>query len=198
MIAGISHGASYVPSSNQSKRAEATSHPLDSSPKEATSDKDELKPGFSANQQTLSEEEKSQVAELKARDREVKAHEAAHKSAGGAFVRGGISLSYQRGPDGTNYAVGGEVSIDTSAVPNNPEATLRKAETIRAAALAPADPSSQDVSVAAQATQMAAQARAAILKENSGIDQKGSSDSALAAYASTIIEPKGSNFNTHA
>ena len=51
------------------------------------------------------------------------------------------------------------MKIDTSAG-SNPEETIRKAQTIRAAALAPAEPSGQDFAVAAQATQMEAQARA--------------------------------------
>ena len=69
------------------------------------------------------------------------------------------TFPYQRGPDGGSYAIGGEVKIDTSAG-SNPEETIRKAQTIRAAALAPAEPSGQDHAVAAQATQMEAQARA--------------------------------------
>ena len=72
---------------------------------------------------TLSEQELKQVQELKTRDREVRAHEAAHLAAAGSLAIGGASYSYQRGPDGVQYAVGGEVSIDTSAVEGDPEAT---------------------------------------------------------------------------
>jgi len=198
MIPAVSHGMSYVPSSNQGRSGEAGVRAAQDSSSEFGLDKAADNTSALSTKHPLSEEEKSQVEQLKARDREVRAHEAAHKAAGGVHVRGGASFSYQRGPDGVNYAVGGEVSIDTSAVPNDPEATLRKAETIRAAALAPAEPSSQDVSVAAQATQMAAQARAAMLKENSAIQTSGSTSPALAAYASTSAEPKGSNLNTHA
>ena len=111
---------------------------------------------------TLSEQELKQVQELKTRDREVRAHEAAHLAAAGSLAIGGASYSYQRGPDGVQYAVGGEVSIDTSAVAGDPEATLEKAQRIRSAALAPAQPSSQDLNVAAQAAQLAVQARAEI------------------------------------
>jgi len=111
---------------------------------------------------TLSEQELKQVQELKTRDREVRAHEAAHLAAAGSLAIGGASYSYQRGPDGVQYAVGGEVSIDTSAVAGDPEATLEKAQRIRSAALAPAQPSSQYLSVAAQAAQLAVQARAEI------------------------------------
>jgi hypothetical protein len=110
---------------------------------------------------TLTEQEVKQVQELKARDREVRAHEAAHLAAAGSLATG-VSFTYQRGPDGVQYAVGGEVGIDTAAVAGDPEATLAKAQRIRAAALAPAEPSAQDLRVAAQAAQLAVQARAEI------------------------------------
>ncbi len=106
----------------------------------------------------LSPEAQKQVDKLKARDQQVRAHEAAHLSAGGGVARGGAPSSYQRGPDGQNYAGGGEVAIDASPVANNPSATLAKAQQIQAAALAPADPSPQDRKVAAQASRMAAEA----------------------------------------
>ncbi len=108
----------------------------------------------------LSPEEQQQLSELQQRDREVKAHELAHKSAGGRYVTGG-SFTYQSGPDGHRYAIGGEVTIDSSPG-RTPQETLRKAELIRRAALAPADPSPQDYRVASQANLMAAQARGEI------------------------------------
>lgn len=107
----------------------------------------------------LSPEQLKEVEKLKARDREVRAHEMAHLAAAGGLATSGASFSYQRGPDGVSYAVGGEVKIDTSSG-SNPEETLRKAQIIRAAALAPAEPSGQDRAVAAKASQMEAQARA--------------------------------------
>ncbi|MDT8405975.1 MAG: putative metalloprotease CJM1_0395 family protein [Methylococcales bacterium] len=113
---------------------------------------------LAANSQ-LSEAEQQQVQKLAARDREVRTHEQAHLSASGGLAMGGASFSFQTGPDGQRYAVGGEVSIDTSEVPGDPRATLQKADTIRRAALAPAQPSSQDFRVAAKASQMAARAR---------------------------------------
>lgn len=108
----------------------------------------------------LTPEEQQQLKELQQRDRDVKAHELAHKAAGGRYVTGG-SFSYQTGPDGHRYAIGGEVTIDSSSG-NSPEETLRKAELIRRAALAPADPSPQDYRVASQANMMAAEARSDI------------------------------------
>jgi hypothetical protein len=113
----------------------------------------------------LSEEEKSQLAELQARDRQVRAHEAAHTAAGGRYVTRGPKFSLQRGPDGRQYAVGGEVKIDTSPVPGDPQATLQKAQAIQAAATAPADPSNQDRRVALAAARMAARARLEILEK---------------------------------
>ncbi|MFN7932113.1 MAG: putative metalloprotease CJM1_0395 family protein [Bryobacteraceae bacterium] len=98
-------------------------------------------------------------------DREVRAHEQAHMAAAGPHSRGGPTYTFERGPDGRLYAVGGEVAIDASPVPNDPEATLRKADIVRAAALAPAEPSSQDRAVAAQASQMAAEAQAEIQQQ---------------------------------
>lgn len=98
------------------------------------------------------------LADLRARDRQVRAHEAAHLAAAGGLARGGASFTYTRGPDGRNYATGGEVSIDATPA-DTPTATLAKAQQIQAAALAPADPSPQDRSVAAAAATMAAQAR---------------------------------------
>ena len=119
---------------------------------------------LSGLQRELSKEEQQQVKELATRDREVKTHEAAHKAAGGSLT-GPAQYSYTTGPDGKRYATGGEVSIDTSEVPGDPQATLLKANRIRSAALAPAEPSGQDRKVAAQASQMVADARVEIAQQ---------------------------------
>lgn len=120
----------------------------------------------------FSQEELKALQTLKARDREVKAHEQAHLAAAGGHARGGASFTTQKGPDGNSYAVGGEVSIDMSAA-NTPEATVEKMNTIRRAALAPANPSSTDRRVASQATAKAQQAEMEIAKqhlENSSVN----------------------------
>lgn len=109
-------------------------------------------------------QEQAQIAELAGRDREVRAHEQAHSSVGGAYA-GSPTYSFKRGPDGRSYAVGGEVGVDVSPIPNDPEATLRKMEVVQRAALAPADPSAQDRRVAAQAQAQAAEARAEIVTQ---------------------------------
>ncbi len=123
-------------------------------------------------------EELRQIQQLKARDREVRAHEAAHVAAGAGLIRGGTNFTYQRGPDGVQYAVGGEVNIDTSKVANNPQATIQKAQQIRSAALAPAQPSSQDRNVAAKAAQLAIEARAELNQQQNN-DDKSKSFSAV-------------------
>lgn len=109
----------------------------------------------------LTEAERRQVRELQTRDRQVREHERAHQVAGGQFAS---SPTYRTvtGPDGRSYAVGGEVRIDTSPVPNNPEATIRKMQIVKRAALAPQEPSSADRAVAAAADQKILQARAEI------------------------------------
>ena len=112
----------------------------------------------------LTREEQAQVQKLRDRDREVRAHEQAHIAAGGQYVRGGASFDYQKGPDGRQYAVGGEVSIDASPA-EDPQATIQKARTIKRAALAPAQPSSQDRKVAAKASRMETKARAEMTEE---------------------------------
>ncbi|BBP45139.1 hypothetical protein THMIRHAS_05120 [Thiosulfatimonas sediminis] len=105
------------------------------------------------------------ISQLKARDREVRVHEQAHLSAAGQYATSGASFSYQTGPDGKRYAVGGEVGIDTSPIANDPEATLQKAMVVQSAALAPAQPSTQDLRVASAAAQMMTEARAQIAEQ---------------------------------
>lgn len=108
----------------------------------------------------LSNEELRQVALLKKIDTQVRAHEMAHVAVAGPYAKGGASFQFQKGPDGQSYAVGGEVPIDTSPEAT-PEATIAKMRVVRAAALAPADPSPQDRKVAAAATAAISGARQA-------------------------------------
>lgn len=61
----------------------------------------------------LTPEEEQKVRELKKRDREVRQHEQAHARAAGPYG-GQPQYQYERGPDGKQYAVSGEVKIDTS------------------------------------------------------------------------------------
>ena len=106
----------------------------------------------------LKPEEQRAVEQLKQRDMEVRSHEQAHLANAGQYAAGSAQYSYQKGPDGRRYAVGGEVPIDISKE-STPEATIQKMQTVRKAALAPASPSSADRQIAAAATQKEAQAR---------------------------------------
>jgi hypothetical protein len=115
----------------------------------------------------VTEEDQQKIEKLKERDRKVRAHEAAHMAAGSGITQGGPSYSYTTGPDGHRYAVSGNVQIDTSTVPNNPEATLMKMEQVQRAALAPPDPSGQDHRVAAEAATQATEARRELTKKQS-------------------------------
>lgn len=116
-------------------------------------------------------EDQQLVSRLSARDAEVRAHEAAHASVGGQFT-GSPSYSFQRGPDGVDYAVGGEVRISIPSGGASPEATLQALQQVRAAALAPAEPSEQDRQVAAQAASQAVELRAQITAQALEQDQQ--------------------------
>ena len=183
MIGHLHFGhSSYLPLSPTASQSSASSPPVASEPKKEN-DGDTLSVSQEA---ALSEAERKQVEELRQRDREVRAHEQAHAAAAGALARGGPSYDLERGPDGRMYAVGGEVNIDTSPVQGDPRATLEKAGQIRRAALAPADPSSQDRAVAAEAAAMAAQARVELTREGDATEHRGESQHELNVERSKI------------
>jgi len=121
----------------------------------------------------LSDDEKRLVKGLQARDSEVKTHESAHQSAGGGMV-GAASYTYQQGPDGKMYAIGGEVSISTP-ISKNPEDAIRNAHTIIASAMAAGDPSPQDFAVASSARMMEIKAQQQKLEEAYSQDENNSS-----------------------
>ncbi|MFB2846690.1 putative metalloprotease CJM1_0395 family protein [Aeromonas veronii] len=127
-------------------------------------------------QQEQQQRQEQQVKDLVERDKEVRTHEQAHQSAGGEYAS---SPTYQftQGPDGKRYATGGEVQIDTSVVPGDPAATIAKMQQIRSAALAPAEPSAQDLAVARSAAASEAKARKELMAE-----QSAKSGGVLSAY----------------
>ncbi|MFC3533527.1 putative metalloprotease CJM1_0395 family protein [Vogesella facilis] len=119
-------------------------------------------PGYSSGSSSngkLSEDDQALLRALQNRDREVRAHEQAHLAAASGISVSGPSYDYQQGPDGARYAIGGSVSIEVSPA-RTPQETAQKARIIQGAALAPAQPSGQDLAVAARARQMELQALA--------------------------------------
>ena len=118
-------------------------------------DKDEEKRLNKSNklsENELSEDEERLVIDLQARDSEVRTHEAAHQAAGGGMT-GAATFTYQQGPDGKMYAIGGEVSISMKTG-STPEETIANARQIITSAMAAGNPSPQDHAVAASAKVM--------------------------------------------
>lgn len=111
------------------------------------------------------------IGKLQARDAEVRRHEEAHARVGGQYA-GQPSYTYQSGPDGKRYAIGGEVPIDVAPIPGDPAATIDKMRIVKAAALAPAEPSGADRRVAALADAQArvASAELAAERQDTGIE----------------------------
>ncbi|MCA9181060.1 MAG: hypothetical protein KDA51_06385 [Planctomycetales bacterium] len=152
------HGSDAITRPNVSEPAD-DSRRLDPSKVEQTNETRK------ATRSELTPQEEKQVDKLKARDREVRSHEAAHKAAAGSYARSGPHFEFQTGPDGRKYAIGGHVSIDVSPVRDDPEATIQKMQIVRRAALSPAEPSSQDRQVAAQANREIQKAQATMTQE---------------------------------
>ena len=121
------------------------------------------KAGTKSETESLDQQELAQLQQLKRRDMEVRSHEQAHLSAAGQYARGGASFTYQKGPDGASYAIGGEVGIDV-AKESSPAETITKMQTIKRAALTPTNPSGADKRIAAQAGTKEAQARQELLQ----------------------------------
>ena len=121
------------------------------------------------NGEYLTDDEQSEVEQLKARDTEVRTHEQAHQSAGGSYA-GSPQYEYKTGPDGNKYVTDGHVNIDIGKE-STPEETIEKMRTVISAAHAPAEPSGQDLKVAAEAQQKMSEAQQELsekkTKENS-------------------------------
>jgi len=169
----------FLPPSSASKEESADNKKTKTSPK----DKPHQKESKKGKLESTSSGDKETIEELKKRDAEVRAHELKHLASAGQYASGGIVYDYQTGPDGRLYAVGGHVSVDTSSVSNDPEATLQKARVLKATAMSVSEPSSADSAVAQGASQMESDAMAEIAAEN----KKASESSAMIArtYGST-------------
>jgi len=112
----------------------------------------------------------AEILKLQQIDAHVKAHEMAHKAAGGELA-GGASYTYKIGPDGKRYAVAGEVPIAIKKG-KTPQETISNMEKVKAAALAPSDPSPQDLKVAATAEMIENQERMKLHHKKTLLDIK--------------------------
>ncbi len=162
---------SFIPDSNKSKASSTAFADIYEDKKDLKNDKENVNDAQKSQSRSvtnknneLSDEDKKILDNLKQIEQRVRTHEQAHISAGGGLVRGGASYSYQMGPDGKRYIVGGEVKIDAAPVPDDPQATILKMQQVRAAALAPSDPSAQDRAVANEASKNESNARIELSK----------------------------------
>ena len=186
-----SHPGSINPHTDEkvAGHAEASSastrvKPADASEKSSQKPKD-LSKGTKANGEALNEEEERQVQKLKATDSKVQSHENAHAAAGGPHAAA-PKYEYTVGPDGNRYATSGEVEIDSSPEKGNPEATIRKMDIVIRAALAPADPSSQDLAVARQAQTERSKAQVELSKKREAEHSQGKDDEGSPAKAEGV------------
>ncbi|PIP80471.1 MAG: hypothetical protein COW84_05045 [Gammaproteobacteria bacterium CG22_combo_CG10-13_8_21_14_all_40_8] len=139
---------SPLPQTTQSKQ-----QPENDSSKQQDSDAEKKQKEQGAQEkveQAKKAQEQQVVQELSSRDREVRAHEQAHATVGGNLA-GPPSFKFIRGPNGVLYATEGEVSISSGGGGSDPESNIAKLEKVIRAALAPAQPSGQDVRVATNA-----------------------------------------------
>ncbi len=184
------------PSSSSASAKEKDTVSISQDGREQATKNDEsttTKPASSAepvNNAQLDTRELQQLSTLKQRDREVRTHEQAHLSAAGQYARGGASFTFQKGSDGHSYAVGGEVGIDVGKE-RTPEATIAKMQTVKRAALAPANPSQADRRIAAQAAVKEAEANKELLqKKQEELLQSASKTPATQAATDERTPPK--------
>ncbi|GGY92443.1 putative metalloprotease CJM1_0395 family protein [Shewanella fodinae] len=133
-----------------------------------------------------SPQQQQQLEQLKQRDDEVRTHERAHATVGGVYA-GQPQFDYEDGVDGKRYAVNGEVDIDVSVIPSDPQATMNKMKQVYAAAMAPNDPSSADIQVAAEAMRKYNSAREQLTAQRSGTDPQLVSDAAKQYTSQTPV-----------
>lgn len=180
-------------SDNQEQTAEASSDAVE----QDNSDGPDLSRNQLSPEQTQEQiAEEKLISELSARDAEVKRHEQAHAAIGGS-VTGAPSYEYRKGPDGKSYAVSGEVSVDVSPVAGDPEATIRKMQKVHAAALAPVNPSTQDIKVAATASKIILQAQSELMSEALEQEQaKRTGDNDISVGRSRLNDGQERDFDT--
>ncbi|SEI57376.1 SprA-related family protein [Allopseudospirillum japonicum] len=211
---GFQQAVQAISSSSQAQEVQNTRHTKDASAAKGISTKtsatdsqaqeaatygrfsdDELeqkRQALAKQQQQIEQEQEAIVRELAARDAEVRRHEQAHAAAGGELA-GSPQYDYVEGPDGRQYAVSGEVDIQFSPVSGDPEATLRNAEKVMQAALAPEQPSSQDRRVHAEAQAVVSQARAEIARQRTEQQALHGRAGASFTFSGTPVESASAN-----
>lgn len=122
------------------------------------------------NGEELSREDEALLQKLQARDTKVRGHEAAHVMAAGGQAQGLPTYTYQTGPDGRRYAVGGSVNISMLRT-GDADHDARQANRAYRAAMATGEPSTRDMQTASLARDRA--------QEVSQRDR----DAALSAYS---------------
>src|SRR5574344_538156 len=182
----------------QSETSEAIKDPLskeDNKDKSSDSVKEDDKSESKNNDkkpngEELTDEEQAKVTQMKERDTEVKTHEKAHQSAGGQYASA-PSYETEKGPDGKSYVTDGHVNISISKE-KTADATIKKMQQVIKAANAPAQPSGQDLKVAAQAQQTLNEAQAEKAKEASS----NSSDNKKSDSSNSSTDSKDETKNT--
>ncbi len=157
-------GHAFARASEQLKSVGYRHREHDSDSQDPADDASQTSDDAEASSEGLTAAEEKQVRELKDTDNRVRAHEMAHKAAAGALAAGGPYYDLQQGPDGQNYAVGGEVPIRLPET-NDYKQAIKDAQQAERAALAPADPSPDDYAAAAAFRQRALEARAKLSDE---------------------------------
>ncbi len=170
------------PSSARAARREPGSPDSSSASPFPAVDGDEAPSSRAGGTDGHSEAEERILRELRERDREVRAHEQAHKAAAGPWA-GPITYTYRVGPDGKSYAVDGSVPIDLGPIPGDPAATARKMQQVERAALAVREPSAADRAVAAQASRTRSEAQSRVRAEVSTATREGRNVGAKDAVA---------------
>jgi hypothetical protein len=143
----------------------------------------------------LSAQQKAQIAQFQLLDQTARANVAAEQRAAGAYG-GTVSYQYERGPDGTLYAVAGDVTLNVQPVPNNPAATLSAMQTITNAALSVAPPTADDLMAVREAAQYTAEAEAALRSAQAGTATAATTNTANGTTATTGTKTATTNTAT--
>lgn len=122
----------------------------------------------------LSTAERADLAKMQQRDQQVRQEEKAHVAVAGDLA-GPISYTYQLGPDGRQYAVGGSVSVQAQTVSGDPAEAKRLSGRMATAANAATNPSAQDFATARLAYAFGSQTSAS----HSGSDKEHGLDLTL-------------------